>query len=131
MSIFLLLYNSHETSAALDEMRRACPKALVIILIGTLTDRQQAALSTGADVFISTSELPERVAEHLRCRRRENWYLMRRYTNCGNSECFHGLNIVEIPAGERTSALRKGNGWRYPLVGVDQAHYTDKCLGAE
>ena len=53
-------------STALGELRKACPKALVIILIGSLADRQQAALSTGADVFISTSELPERVAEHLR-----------------------------------------------------------------
>ena len=53
-------------SAALDELRKACPKALVIILISTLMDRQQAVLSVGADVFISKSELPERVAEHLR-----------------------------------------------------------------
>jgi len=53
-------------STALDELRKACPKALVIILLGTLMDRQQAVLSIGADVFISKSELPERVAERLR-----------------------------------------------------------------
>ena len=53
-------------SAALDELRRACPKALVIILISRLEVRQQAALSTGADVFISKGELPERVVERLR-----------------------------------------------------------------
>jgi len=53
-------------NAALDELRKACPKALVIILIGSLADHQQAALSFGADVFISKSELPDRVAEHLR-----------------------------------------------------------------
>lgn len=52
-------------SAALDELRKACPKALIIILIGSLADHQQAALSFGADVFISKSELPERVAERL------------------------------------------------------------------
>jgi DNA-binding NarL/FixJ family response regulator len=52
-------------SAALDELRKACPKALVIILIGSLADHRQAALSFGADVFISKGELPERVAEHL------------------------------------------------------------------
>ncbi len=52
--------------AALDELRKACPKALVIILIGSMVDRQQASLSAGIDVFISKSELPERVAEHLR-----------------------------------------------------------------
>jgi DNA-binding NarL/FixJ family response regulator len=54
------------SNAALDELRRACPKALIIILISRLEARQQAALSVGADVFISKSEMPERVAEHLR-----------------------------------------------------------------
>jgi hypothetical protein len=52
-------------STALHELRRACPEALVIILIGSLADRQPAVLSVGADVFISKSELPERVAGHL------------------------------------------------------------------
>jgi len=50
----------------LDEVRKACPKALIVILIGRLEARQQAALSAGADLFISKSEMPERVAEHLR-----------------------------------------------------------------
>jgi hypothetical protein len=54
------------SSMALDELRKACPKVLVIILLGSLVDRQQAVLSTGADVFISRVELPERVAERLR-----------------------------------------------------------------
>jgi DNA-binding NarL/FixJ family response regulator len=53
-------------SAALDELRRACPSALVIILISHLDARQQAALSSGADAFISKGETPERVAERLR-----------------------------------------------------------------
>ena len=53
-------------SAALDELRRACPAALVIILISHLDARQQAALSAGADAFISKGETPERVAERLR-----------------------------------------------------------------
>jgi len=53
-------------TAALDELRRACPAALVIILISHLDARQQAALSSGADAFISKSETPERVAERLR-----------------------------------------------------------------
>jgi DNA-binding NarL/FixJ family response regulator len=52
--------------AALDELRRACPAALVIILISHLDARQQAALSSGADAFISKGETPERVAERLR-----------------------------------------------------------------
>jgi DNA-binding NarL/FixJ family response regulator len=51
---------------ALDELRRACPTALVVVLISYLTALQQAALSAGADAFISKSELPERVAERLR-----------------------------------------------------------------
>ena len=53
-------------SMALDELRRACPAALVIVLISHLDARQQAALSSGADAFISKGETPERVAERLR-----------------------------------------------------------------
>jgi two-component system response regulator DesR len=53
-------------NAALDELRKACPAALVIVLISHLTARQQAALSAGADAFISKGETPERVAERLR-----------------------------------------------------------------
>jgi DNA-binding NarL/FixJ family response regulator len=53
-------------TAALDELRRACPAALVIILISHLDARQQAALSSGADAFISKGETPERVSERLR-----------------------------------------------------------------
>lgn len=52
--------------AALDDLRRACPAALVIILISRLDTRQQAALSAGADAFISKAETPDRVAERLR-----------------------------------------------------------------
>ena len=52
-------------NAVLVELRRACPKALAIILIGGFETRQQAALSAGADGFISKSDLPERVAEYL------------------------------------------------------------------
>jgi DNA-binding NarL/FixJ family response regulator len=59
-----LLPNS--PTAALDELRRACPAALVIVLISHLDARQQAALSAGADAFISKGEMPERVAERLR-----------------------------------------------------------------
>jgi DNA-binding NarL/FixJ family response regulator len=51
--------------AILVQLRRACPKALAIILIGGFEARQQVALSTGADGFISRGDLPERVAEQL------------------------------------------------------------------
>ena len=53
-------------TAALQELRRACPAALVIVLISHLDARQQAALSSGADAFISKAETPDRVAERLR-----------------------------------------------------------------
>ena len=53
-------------TAALKELRKACPAALVIILISHLDARQQAALSAGADACISKGETPERVAERLR-----------------------------------------------------------------
>ena len=59
------LLPNHPTSA-LDELRRVCPEALVIVLISHLDARQQAALSAGADAFISKGETPERVAERLR-----------------------------------------------------------------
>ena len=59
-----LLPNS--PTAALEKLRQACPAALVIILISHLDARQQAALSAGADAFISKGETPERVAERLR-----------------------------------------------------------------
>lgn len=51
--------------AALEDLRKACPAALVIVLISHLDARQQAALSAGADAFISKGETPERVAERL------------------------------------------------------------------
>ena len=51
---------------ALDALRRVCPTALVIVLISHLDARQQAAILSGADVFISKMEGPDRVAERLR-----------------------------------------------------------------
>ncbi|MGA7194986.1 MAG: response regulator [Anaerolineales bacterium] len=56
---------SGSSNKPLDEVRRACPKKLIIILSGRLEARQQAAMSAGADLFISKSEMPECVAEHL------------------------------------------------------------------
>ena len=60
------LLPSLSPTAALQELRRACPAALVIVLISNLDARQQAALSSGADAFISKGETPDRVAERLR-----------------------------------------------------------------
>jgi len=60
------LLPSTSPTAALQELRKACPAALVIVLISHLDARQQAALSSGADAFISKGETPERVAERLR-----------------------------------------------------------------
>ena len=51
---------------SLAELRLACPKAIVVVLISHLDARQQAALSAGADAFISKGETAERVAERLR-----------------------------------------------------------------
>jgi len=59
-----LLPSGHR--AALDELQKTCPAALVIVLISHLDSRQQATLSVGADMFISRGEFPERVAELLR-----------------------------------------------------------------
>ncbi|PKN91221.1 MAG: hypothetical protein CVU44_20110 [Chloroflexi bacterium HGW-Chloroflexi-6] len=51
---------------ALAKLRAACSNAIVVVLISLRDARQQAALSAGADAFISKSESPERVALHLR-----------------------------------------------------------------
>jgi DNA-binding NarL/FixJ family response regulator len=51
---------------ALARLRMACPTAIVIVLVSHLDARQQAAISAGADAFISKSEMPDRVAERLR-----------------------------------------------------------------
>jgi len=50
---------------ALAQLRLACPNAIVVVLISHLDARHQAALSAGADAFISKAETPERVAERL------------------------------------------------------------------
>ena len=54
------------TSSSLIDLRATCPAAVVIVLISKLDARRQAALSAGADSFISKGETPERVAERLR-----------------------------------------------------------------
>jgi DNA-binding NarL/FixJ family response regulator len=59
----LITVNSGNT---LTQLREACPAAVVIVLISQMDARQQAALSAGADAFISKSEMPDRVAERLR-----------------------------------------------------------------
>lgn len=55
-----------DSSNALSQLRAACPAAVVIVLISSLGARQQAALSAGADAFISKGEMPDRIAERLR-----------------------------------------------------------------
>jgi two-component system response regulator NreC len=50
---------------ALADLRKVCPRTLVIVLISHLDARQQAAISSGADTFISKGETPERVAQRL------------------------------------------------------------------
>jgi DNA-binding NarL/FixJ family response regulator len=49
----------------LADLRMACPNAVLVVLISHLDARHQAALSAGADVFISKGDTPERVAERL------------------------------------------------------------------
>lgn len=54
----------HYTS--LQELRATCPAAVVIVLISHLDAQNQAAVSAGADSFISKGDTPDRVAERLR-----------------------------------------------------------------
>ncbi len=54
-----------DSNAAFSALRAACPAPVVIVLISHLEARKQAALSSGADAFISKNETPDRVAERL------------------------------------------------------------------
>ncbi len=56
----------HDPQGAIKLLRSACPAALVIILISHMDSRQQAALSAGADTFISKEETPQRMIERLK-----------------------------------------------------------------
>ena len=51
-------------SAALDGLRKICPADMAIVLISKFEARQQAALSAGADTFISKAEMHDRMTEH-------------------------------------------------------------------
>jgi DNA-binding NarL/FixJ family response regulator len=55
-----------EDSQALANLRAICSNKIVIVLISHLEIRQQAAVSIGADAFISRSDTPDRVALNLR-----------------------------------------------------------------
>jgi len=55
-----------ESGEALLNLRETCPAAVVIVLISHLDSYHQAALSAGADTFISKGETSDRVAERLR-----------------------------------------------------------------
>jgi DNA-binding NarL/FixJ family response regulator len=51
---------------SLQELRATCPAAVVIVLISHLDARKQAALSAGADSFISKGDTSDRIVERLR-----------------------------------------------------------------
>jgi DNA-binding NarL/FixJ family response regulator len=52
------------TGSALADFRRACPDMRVVVISGQPTARQ-AALTAGANAFISKAEAPDRFAEQL------------------------------------------------------------------
>jgi len=64
--MLLVDWNLIPPDSSLLKLRATCPEAVVIVLISHLDARDQAALSAGADSFISKGESPERVAERLR-----------------------------------------------------------------
>ena len=53
-------------SDALANLRAACANSIFIVMISHLEVRQLAALSVGADAFISRADTPDRVALYLR-----------------------------------------------------------------
>ena len=52
-------------NVALEKAREACSDALVIVLISHHNDRQQAALSSGADAFINKAETRDSLVKSL------------------------------------------------------------------
>jgi DNA-binding NarL/FixJ family response regulator len=54
------------SAIALKILRKDFLAEIVIVVISYLDARHQAALSSGANVFISKSESPERIADRLR-----------------------------------------------------------------
>ena len=52
--------------ASIAELRKVSSDEIVVVLTSYLDARQQAALSTGADTFISKGETPNRLADQLR-----------------------------------------------------------------
>lgn len=52
--------------SSLLDLRATCPAAVVIVLISHLDALHQAAMSAGADSFISKGDTPDRVADRLR-----------------------------------------------------------------
>ena len=55
-----------DSGNTLTQLRAVCPATVVIVLISQLDARHQAALSAGADAFISKGEMPDRIADRLR-----------------------------------------------------------------
>jgi DNA-binding NarL/FixJ family response regulator len=53
------------SSDSLANLRAACSPSVTIILISNLALREQAALSTGADIFISKCDLPEDIVKQI------------------------------------------------------------------
>lgn len=51
---------------SLAQLRMLCPNAIMIVLVSHSDARHQAAISAGADLFISKAEMPTRLAERLR-----------------------------------------------------------------
>jgi len=54
-----------ESGLMMSKLRAICPVSSVIVLFSQWDPREQAALSAGADLFISKSETSRQVADHL------------------------------------------------------------------
>jgi DNA-binding NarL/FixJ family response regulator len=56
---------AEEPGDSLKKLRSSCKASLIIVLISQLNAREQVALSTGADAFISKSETSDRIIKRL------------------------------------------------------------------
>lgn len=63
--MLLIEWSLIPANSSLLELRALCPRTIVIILISHLDAREQAALSAGADSFISKGDTADRVAARI------------------------------------------------------------------
>jgi two-component system, NarL family, response regulator DesR len=101
--MLLIEWDMIPIGSSLVELRATCPAAVVIVLISHLDARHQAALSAGADAFISKGETPDRVAERLQAAAASAGY-----TNCDRIPAGYPGSSPTAPAADEGAEVVAG-----------------------